>query len=279
MKVPIESIQANYKIAKDVFHKKIDKHQGLDYLEKNYGLNRGSATQGINQFKAYIEGKEYVMGGSILATKYYLNQIHKEYGLAQLKTALESFELHLSHKSSNGIPLQSHRELLEAFRKMIEDMGPEKTLYIDMDNVLVDFRSSFPRVDQKLLKKYKHDKDEIPGIFSLMDPMLGAIETITILSQYFDIYFLSTAPWDNPSAWHDKLLWIKKHLPEIGYKRLILSHHKNLNKGDYIVDDRTKRGVDKFEGEHIHFGEDGNFKTWQEVIQYLIKKEEIQIEE
>ena len=108
--------------------------------------------------------------------------------------------------------------------------------------------------------------------------MDGAIESIQFLAGHFDLYILSTAPWDNPSAWHDKLLWIKKHLPKIGYKRLILSHHKNLNKGHYIIDDRDKRGVDQFEGEHIHFGENGDFKTWEEVVQYLIQKENIQVE-
>ena len=142
-----------------------------------------------------------------------------------------------------------------------------------MDNVLVDFRSAFPKVDPRLLTAFETDKDEIHGIFSLMDPMPGAIDAVTFLHKHFDLYILSTAPWENPSAWIDKLLWIKKHLPEIAYKRLILSHHKNLNKGDYIIDDRTKRGVDKFEGEHIHFGEDGNFKSWEEVVQYLVKKE------
>ena len=144
-----------------------------------------------------------------------------------------------------------------------------------MDNVLVDFHSAFSRVDPALLKQFENDKDEIPGIFSLMDPMPGAIEAVTFLHQHFDLYILSTAPWENPSAWIDKLLWIKKHLPEIAYKKLILSHHKNLNKGDYIVDDRTKRGVDQFEGEHIHFGEDGNFKSWKQVEDYLIQKEGI----
>ena len=152
-----------------------------------------------------------------------------------------------------------------------------KILYIDMDNVLVDFRSAFPKVDPKLLKAHEHDKDEIPGVFALMDPMPGAKDAVTLLHKHFDLYILSTAPWENPSAWIDKLLWIKKHLPEVAYKRLILSHHKNLNKGDYIVDDRTKRGVDKFEGEHIHFGEDGEYKTWEEVVQYLVRKEGIQI--
>ena len=51
-----------------------------------------------------------------------------------------------------------------------------------------------------------------------------------------------------------------------------LSHHKNLNKGDYIIDDRDARGVKQFEGEHIHFGPDGKYKTWDDVMTYLMGK-------
>ncbi len=150
-----------------------------------------------------------------------------------------------------------------------------KTLYIDMDNVLVDFQSAFPKISKEIHEKYKNDKDDIPGIFALMKPMHGAIESMEFLSKHFDIYILSTAPWKNPSAWSDKLLWIKKYLPEIAYKRLILTHHKNLNIGDYLIDDRLTKGVDKFEGEHIYFGEEGKFKSWEEVVGYLSEKERL----
>ena len=149
-----------------------------------------------------------------------------------------------------------------------------KTLYFDMDNVLVDFPSAFPKLDPTTLELYKEDLDEIDGIFSLMDPMVGAIDAVKFLSQHFDIYFLSTAPWENPSAWSDKLLWIKKHFPEIGHKRLILSHNKHLNMGDYLIDDRLKNGADRFTGEHIHFGQKG-FLNWAEVVGYLCQKEGI----
>jgi len=55
----------------------------------------------------------------------------------------------------------------------------------------------------------------------------------------------------------------------MAYKRLILSHHKHLNKGDYIIDDRTKNGVEHFEGEHIHFGTE-QFPDWDSVCGYLV---------
>ena len=46
-----------------------------------------------------------------------------------------------------------------------------KILYIDMDNVLVDFPSAFSKIDKSIRKEYKKNEDEIPGIFSLMEPM------------------------------------------------------------------------------------------------------------
>ena len=36
---------------------------------------------------------------------------------------------------------------------------------------------------------------------------------------------------------------------------------------DYLIDDRLERGVDKFEGEYIHFGKP-KFKDWKSVLNY-----------
>lgn len=144
----------------------------------------------------------------------------------------------------------------------------KKILYIDMDNVLVDFPSAFTKLDDDIKKQYENNLDDIPNIFSMMEPLAGAIEAYQILSKQFDTYILSTAPWNNPSAWSDKLLWVKKYLGEYVHKRLIISHNKHLNSGDYLIDDRLKNGVDKFKGEHIYFGQ-GKFQTWNDVLNYL----------
>jgi len=150
----------------------------------------------------------------------------------------------------------------------------EKIIYVDMDNVLVDFQSAFPKLSKKVLDEYENDKDDIPGIFALMEPMPGAIESFIELTKSFQPYILSTAPWNNPSAWSDKLLWTKKYLGEHAFKRLILTHHKNLNTGDYLIDDRTKRGADSFAGEHIHLATE-KFPNWPAVMKYLRSKERL----
>jgi len=138
-----------------------------------------------------------------------------------------------------------------------------------MDNVLVDFPTGIARITDSQRAEYDGRYDEVPGIFSLMDPLEGAIEAFHQLSAKYDTYILSTAPWENHTAWSDKLIWVKKHLGEPAYKRLILSHHKNLNAGDYLIDDRLKNGADRFAGEHIHFKTD-EFPDWKSVCDYLL---------
>ena len=85
----------------------------------------------------------------------------------------------------------------------------------------------------------------------------------------FDVYFLSTAPWDNPDAWTHKRLWVAKYFDEkLIRKRLILCHHKQLMIGDYLIDDRRFNGASEFKGDWIHYGSE-NFPNWKSVLNYL----------
>lgn len=145
----------------------------------------------------------------------------------------------------------------------------EKVLYVDMDNVLVDFQSGIDALAPEDKEAYMGTYDNCPHIFSKMVPIKGAIESFKQLSAVYDTYILSTSLWDNPTALNDKLDWIKRYLGDMAYKRAIFTHHKHLNKGDYLIDDRTKNGADRFEGELIQFGSD-RFPDWDAVLAYLL---------
>ena len=63
-----------------------------------------------------------------------------------------------------------------------------------MDNVLVDFKTYINRISKDNKKECEVRYDEAPDIFSLMDPMEGAIEAYNKLSSQYDIYILLTSP-------------------------------------------------------------------------------------
>lgn len=140
-----------------------------------------------------------------------------------------------------------------------------------MDNVLVDFKSGIAQLNEHIQKQYTDHLDDVPGIFALMKPMPEAIESFNKLCRLYDTYILSTAPWDNPSGWADKVKWVQRYLGQGGYKRLILSHHKHLCKGDFLVDDRTNNGAGAFCGELILFGSK-LFPDWNAVCEYLYQR-------
>ena len=120
-----------------------------------------------------------------------------------------------------GGPRLAYGRLL--FRQCCWSAVVKRILYVDMDNVLVDFPSAFSRISEETKKAFDGRLDDVPGIFSLMDPVPGAIDAFVELAGRFDAFILSTSPWANPSAWSDKLMWVKKHLGSAAYKRLILT--------------------------------------------------------
>lgn len=145
----------------------------------------------------------------------------------------------------------------------------KKRLYFDMDGVIVDFGSALELQSEETLKEYEGRLDEIPGLFGQMKPMKGALDAVRKLNEKYDCYILSTAPWNNHSAWSDKVAWITEYLDDVFHKKMVITHCKHLCKGEYLIDDRPKHGASEFEGEWIQFGSD-RFPDWDSVLAYLM---------
>jgi len=152
-------------------------------------------------------------------------------------------------------------------------------LYIDMDGVVADFDKAIKQLCPDLETADGDDYEARarrvdtlctanPNIFRTLEPISGAKNAINVLRELYEIYFLSVPMWHVPESFTDKRLWIEEHFGGWAEKRLILTHRKDLNTGDYLVDDRIRHGVDKFGGRHIHFGQ-APFEDWESVNLYL----------
>ena len=102
-----------------------------------------------------------------------------------------------------------------------------------------------------------------------MQPIPGALEAVQLLAKNYDVYILTTSPWNNPTAASDKVEWVKKHMNGIFHKRVVISHHKELCIGDYLIDDNAKNGASEFSGEWIQMGSK-QFPDWDSILKYLL---------
>lgn len=128
-----------------------------------------------------------------------------------------------------------------------------KTIYIDMDGVLCDYKKSFI--------KHKEQFPEVVypqsqyGFFLDLEPFPGAVEAFLKLSSVHNVWILTAPSYMNPLSYAEKNVWVKKHLGSEFVKKLIMCPNKSLMKGDYLIDDHEwTNWQGDFEGELLLIG-------------------------
>ena len=104
-----------------------------------------------------------------------------------------------------------------------------KTVFFDMDGVLVEYNSALKHIDETTRKEYEGHYQDIPGFFSMMEPMPGAIEAVKSLSQHYEVFILSTA-WNGASSFKGE--WIKFGSGEFPNWESVVSY---LQRKDHIL--------------------------------------------
>lgn len=148
----------------------------------------------------------------------------------------------------------------------------KKIIYVDMDDVLCDFKSAHEKA-VLLNPKIAFPQSQY-GFFRNLTPIEDGIEIVKKLnaSEYFMVYILTAPSIRNPLCYIEKRLWIEDHFGFDMVDRLIISPNKGLSKGDYLIDDnKSGKGQERFEGVLLHFGSD-DFKNWKQIFNYFTKK-------
>jgi hypothetical protein len=164
-------------------------------------------------------------------------------------------------------------------------MKNKPKLFFDMDNTLVN---TLPVLDSALAEigKFNVEKpDQIPGIFRNLKPLPQAIESVQKLSKYFDTYILSTAPWNNPSSWTDKIEWINEYFGNDEnspfYKKVVMTHQKGVARanGGILIDDRPYHGASEWDDSKngtywLQYGFDSHLVWNDKLVEFLIEVSE-----
>ncbi len=88
------------------------------------------------------------------------------------------------------------------------------------------------------------------------------------LLENYDMYIVASAPTNDHQYAECAHRWVEEYINVPGYNRLIMTNHKNLLYGDYLIDPNKTEGADGFMGTQLQFGEDP-FKTWDDTIEYF----------
>lgn len=138
-------------------------------------------------------------------------------------------------------------------------------IHVDIDDTLSDYSGAYARV------KENHPELTYPqsssGFFRDLAPLDDALETLRWLDAHpeVDVYILSSPSVYNPHSYTEKRLWVEDKLGFGWVRRLIISPHKGLLKGDYLIDDNeTGCGQEQFSGCFLHFGS-ASYPDWAAV--------------
>jgi len=171
----------------------------------------------------------------------------------------------------------------------------KKRILVDMDGVLADvyvrlFEIHEKETGQKLTAADIAGKLEeeafpdqrkwvsAPGFFRTLPIIKGSREALEKLGTFYDIIVVSLAT-EFPNSLTDKLMWLYKHFPFIGWKQIVFCGDKSLVKADIMIDDHPKN-LDNFPGKTYIFTQPLNLfinnsrhtrvNSWEELEKILI---------
>lgn len=165
MKITTEMTVAAYVEAKAVYHKRKSKNEALDQLKHSVGMNRGSASDFIDNFKKMMDGEKYVRTNNTEQTRYFFSEILNDYGAERLHNALNATVKHVDYYEGLGrgnlnsirSVIQEYFSILDSNFKTIfpdEIVGSEKFTEGSKKTIIVNSYERNPDARQKCIEHY-----------------------------------------------------------------------------------------------------------------------------
>lgn len=120
-KITKEMTAIAYDYAKKVFAEEMTRSEAKLAIERESGMNIGSALDYVSDFIAMMNGESYVRTMANMGTVYFLENIRKDYGDKAFMKAIEATEKHIEYYNALGNGnLKTKGKIVKQFR---ESMG------------------------------------------------------------------------------------------------------------------------------------------------------------
>ena len=127
-KITLDIIEKAYDISKHFYFSKISFGQAVDNLVNSYNMNKNSMADYIYAFKHLMDGELYTRTISYVGTKYYLENILKDFGEDKFNDAIISVKLHIDYyEKLQNITMKKQRKLLQE----LVHLKPNNIVYPD----------------------------------------------------------------------------------------------------------------------------------------------------
>lgn len=164
-KITLDIIKKVYKISKKFYFSEITFSEAVNILATSYEMNKNSMADYIYAFKHLMDGEEYTRTISYTGTKYYLENILKDFGIDKFQKAIYSVQLHINYyEKLQNITMKKQRKLLEELTNLksnnivypdeISKKEETKILEGSKKQVLVNVYERDSKARQKCLDKF-----------------------------------------------------------------------------------------------------------------------------
>lgn len=76
-----------------------------------------------------------------------------------------------------------------------------------------------------------------PGFFADLEPIEGCVESLERLAAICELVVVTAS---SRQAAGDKIAWVRRHLPMVPRGNIVITHRKDLVRGDFMFDDAPK---------------------------------------
>lgn len=242
--IPNDAVPDCYKIAKQVYEKRIRFTDGKNFLVEKYGIKGSSAADYLYNFRCLIVGKRLTRTLNAYSMAYFFENILKDYGTEVLRNALDALDEHIKYiKALGGGNLRSMIKIYKMYRLLINQSQDE----IEQNEIIQEIEQSGISKSEilNLLKNLEEVEPEMGNFaweaYKRDNKIIALIKRLRDLScQLCGGYILKSDGRKYVEAAHI----IAKHLKggETLSNIILLcpNHHKEFDLGHLVILNHTK---------------------------------------